>query len=490
MNELKKIFYCSLFLLITLFSHAQKHHDSNITINGISLLKEDSAKKVCVKEINVKGTKQTKVYIVFREIQFKKGDSLVIAHLNDELQQVRQQVYNTTLFNEVQIAGFVNTTNDISITITVKERWYIYPVPQFQLVDRNFNVWAKTYHYSLDRVNYGVKFVHYNLSGRKDPLRIYFLNGYSRNISFSYTAPYSNTALTEGFSVAGGFTQNREIAYKTSADNKVQFYPVDSAVKNKSEFVRDSWYITAGYIIRKGLFSKHVFAAGYIYLKVADSVIASKYNPNYFKDPVNAKGYIDLMYTYQYTNVDNVLYSLKGTIAYFSVLKRGVGFTGGLNMLSVEAGLNKYYALGKNWYTSIQLNGKIKLPFNQAYLNQRGLGYGENYLRGLEYYVVDGVAMALVRSTLRKKIFSFAVPFPFFHKVITKIPFTFFAKTYADLGYAYNKKIYYSYLNNRLLYTGGFGIDILTLYDVNLRLEYSFNQLNQRGLFFHSQSGF
>ena len=39
-------------------------------------------------------------------------------------------------------------------------------------------------------------------------------------------------------------------------------------------------------------------------------------------------------------------------------------------------------------------------------------------------------------------------------------------------------------------YTGGFGIDILTLYDLNLRLEYSFNQLNENGLFLHTKGGF
>ena len=159
-------------------------------------------------------------------------------------------------------------------------------------------------------------------------------------------------------------------------------------------------------------------------------------------------------------------------------------------MLTLEAGLNKYFDLGKNWYSSIQLNGKIKLPFEQAYINQRGLGYGENYLRGLEYYVIDGVATALARSTLKKKIISFNVPFPFFPNLLTKIPFTLFANTYADLGYAYTKKKYDTYLNNRLLYSGGFGIDILTLYDINLRFEYSFNQLKENGLFLHNQSGF
>jgi hypothetical protein len=100
------------------------------------------------------------------------------------------------------------------------------------------------------------------------------------------------------------------------------------------------------------------------------------------------------------------------------------------------------------------------------------------------------VAHGLLRSTLKKKIVSFNIPFPFFPKILTKIPFTFFAKTFTDFGYVYNKPKYDTYLNNRLLYTGGFGIDVLTLYDINLRFEYSFNQLRKSGLFFHTQSGF
>jgi len=373
--------------------------------------------------------------------------------------------------------------NHISISVHLKERWYIYPVPQFQLVDRNFNDWYKTHKASFDRVNYGIKFVHYNLSGRRDQLRIYLINGYTRNISFSYNNPYSTSSLNEGFIIGAGYLQNREIGYITDSTNKTLFY-------KKNDFTRNTFYTNAGFTIRRGLFTKHTFSVSYIHQNVDDSIIHSKYNPNYFKDPVSSKSFIDLSYMLSYSNVNNGSYPLKGRSGYVSLLKRGLGFTGGINMLHIEAGLNEYFDLGKNWYSSIQLNGKIKLPFKQAFINQRGLGYGENYLRGLEYYVIDGVVTALVKSTIKKKIIAFNIPFPFFPKILTKIPFTFFAKTYADVGYAYNNINSNAILNNRLLYSGGFGIDILTLYDINLRFEYSFNQLKENGLFLHNQSGF
>jgi hypothetical protein len=490
MHHLKKIIYCCIILLLPVSCFAQKSKSLNFSFVDTALFAANKQNKVCVKDLVVSGTKKTKVYIVYREIQFKKGDSILISDLYKELEQARFQVYNTTLFNEVKFELIALDSFNVNINVKVLERWYLYPVPQFKWIDRNFNEWFKTYHASLSRVNYGIKFVHYNLSGRRDQLRIYFINGYTKNISFSYTAPYSNKKLTEGFTVGGGYAQTRELAIKTNYNDSLLFYPSDSATKAKADFVYKNWYANAGYSIRRGFFKKHIFSASYTYIKIADSVLAKNYNPNYFKDSISSKGIVDLIYTLQYANVNNGTYPLTGKTYFVSVQKRGLGFTGGINMLQLEAGLNKYIALGKNWYSSFQLNGKIKLPFDQAYINQRGIGYGEVYLRGLEYNVIDGVATALVKSTIKKKLISFEIPFRLFPKILTKIPFTFFAKSYADLGYAYTKPKYDTYLNNRLLYSGGFGIDVLTLYDINLKFEYSFNQLGKNGLFLHNQSGF
>jgi hypothetical protein len=483
MNVLKKIICCAFIFFLPGLAIAQKSITPNIILSGTELLAGNSSGKVCIKNVLVTGTKKTKIYIVYREIHFKKGDSLLITGLQKELEQARFQVYNTTLFNEVYFELTPIDAYNVNINVRVTERWYLYPVPQFQLVDRNFNDWYKTHNASLDRVNYGLKLVHYNLSGRRDQLRVYLVNGYTRNISFSYTNPYSSSSLNDGFIIGAGYSQNREIAFKTDSSNKTLFY-------TKPDFSRNIFYANAGYSIRRGLFKKHIFTVSYSHHRVDDSVITKIYNPNYFNGPVTSKDFIDINYVLQYAKVNNVSYPLTGKTTFIAIQKRGLGLTGGTNMLTLEAGYNKYFDMGKNWYSSIQLNGKIKLPFQQAFINQRGLGYGENYLRGLEYYVIDGVATALIKSTIKKKIIVFNVPFPYFPKLLTKIPFTIFAKTYADVGYAYNKKTTYTYLNNRLLYSGGFGIDILTLYDINLRFEYSFNQLKENGLFLHNQSGF
>lgn len=461
---------------------------NNASAQNISPVPEkkniDSSSKIAVSAIIISGNKKTKKYIILNEIQFKVGDSIIAGELYQNLVAAKQQIYNTSLFTDVQLTPELVDGFHVKIYVTVKEKWYIFPTPQFQLVDRNFNDWIKTYNASLDRVIYGVKFAHYNLSGRRDQLRIYLLNGYARNIAFSYVAPASNPSLTEGFGLAASYTQSREITYKTGYNNKLLQF------KNENAFVKNNLFTEVSYSVRKGLFRKHIFKAGYNHQHIQDSIITSAYNPAYFNNGKNYVGFTDLTYVHQYINTNNNNYPLSGKAYSVSFLKRGLGITGGVNMFSVESNFDKYFTHKNNWYSSIELSGKVKLPFTQAYINQKALGFQDFYLHGLEYYVIDGVASFLAKYNLKKKLVFFNVPIPFHIKKLPSVPITLFAKTFADAGYSYNKPPYNSMLNNKLLYTTGFGIDMLTLYDFSFRVEYSFNQLGENGLFLHAKGSF
>jgi outer membrane protein assembly factor BamA len=478
MNILKKIGCWILFFLFALNAAAQ-----NIEVNTateLPLVNPAYKGKLQIHEIIIKGNKKTKGYIILREIQFKAGDSIGISSLSESFQLARQQVYNTALFHEVTVELSMISAFQINVIVTVKERWYIFPVPVLQPVDRSLNEWLVKYKGDLSRVNYGVKFEHYNFSGRKDPFHLVFMNGYTKNISFSYLQPYSNNSLNQGFGLGGGFSETREVAYKTSTDNKILFYKNDN-------FVKKNAFGNISFRIQKGILNRHLFNLAYSRISVSDSILSSNFNPNYFNTNSNTAGLIDFTYTYQYTNANNAAYTLKGVTGYVTLSKRGLGLTGGTNRFYVEAAYNKFWAYAHNWYSSLQMIGNVKLPFEQPYINQKAIGYGNANLRGLEYYVIDGVAFGILKSTLKKKLFSIKIPMPFTSSIIPSLPFSIFAKTYADIGYSYNKKNYVNNLNNRFLYTGGFGIDILTLYDISLKIEYSFNQLGQHGLFFETR---
>ncbi|MBI3883329.1 MAG: hypothetical protein HY305_03695 [Sphingobacteriales bacterium] len=491
MTFLKKIFLsCLVFFIVTAVTAQNVDRASDITIRIPDSTYIDSLAKLTVNQITIKGNRHTRTYIILREIQFKVGDSISLFQLNEELQKARQQIYNTTLFNEVKIDMLVGPDQAMNMTVTVKERWYIFPLPYIQLADRNLNEWLVKHNGDLSRLDYGIKFTHYNLSGRRDQLNIFLINGYNRNLSFSYSAPNSNAKLTRGFVLAGGFSQNKEIPFTTSDSNRSLFYKA-----GVGQFARESWNVNAGYLIRNGIKSRHLINLSFTHSSISDSVnkkIADtarhfgRAPVYYFGDSTTAqKDYLDITYKYIYLNVNNAAYPLQGTTAGITLLKRGFEFTGGLNVFSVYGTYNKYWNLTKGWYVSTELQGKVKLPFNQpAYINQFGLGYGDNFLRGQEYYVIDGSAYGIAQSTLKKKVLSFSFPF-LFKSIAQRIPFTIFAKTYADIGTVYTPYKYEALLNNRFLYTGGIGIDVLTFYDLNFNVEYSYNQLGKKGLFLH-----
>lgn len=477
-----------LIFLLTFTSHntyAQKSATNpagNVTTGISSETLNDSSLLFLVGNIEITGNKKTKAYIILREFRISTGDSLYARVLLRTLEQGRRQIYNTMLFSSVNIRVDSLYGNILNIQISVKEKWYIYPTPQFSLVDRNFNEWVKVYNADLERVIYGVKFEHFNLSGRNDRMRVFLLNGYARNISFTYVNPYSNAALTEGFGVGAGFTQNREVAVKTSYNNRLLNY-------KKEGFVRTSYTGSVNYLIRRGLFRSHSITGSYTHQKVEDSVI-TYFNPGYFNKPVSSLGYPEAGYQYLYINTNNNLYPLSGQVFAAKISKRGLGISGGINMTSIDIGYNRYLPHGHNWFSSIESFSKLKLPFEQPYINRRLLGFNNAYLRGLEYYVIDGVAAAVAKYTLRKKLVSFDIHPPIFSKIIPVIPFNFYGKTYGDIGYNYIPRKWDTRLNNSLLYTGGFGIDILSVWDMRLSLEYSFNQLGENGLFLHAKGGF
>jgi hypothetical protein len=116
------------------------------------------------------------------------------------------------------------------------------------------------------------------------------------------------------------------------------------------------------------------------------------------------------------------------------------------------------------------------------------MGSSDFYMRGLEYYVIEGVAGGIARATLKNQILSFNVNNLLKSKTHDKIPFRIFLKTFADAGYSYSRNSNHSRLNNKLLHSWGVGMDIITFYDIALRFEYSFNQLGDKGLFFHTQN--
>ena len=199
--------------------------------------------------------------------------------------------------------------------------------------------------------------------------------------------------------------------------------------------------------------------------------------------------FIDFGYQYKYYNVDYIAYPAKGFLFEGNIYKRGLDNV--TNLWQVNGRAVYSIPLSANSFLHLEGLATLKLPFNNYFVNQRLFGYGYFQMRGLEYNVVDGILGGSVKTTLHKKVLSFVVRNPFPSKTHDKIPFRIFLKAYGDLGYGYTKTPdITNTLNNKLLRTWGFGMDIISIYDFVFKIEYSFNQLGRDGLYLQTRNDF
>ena len=432
-----------------------------------------------IRNVVITGNKITKKYIIEREIPLKTDQTYSISDILSNLQLSRQNLMNTSLFVDVTV-DFTNWTNDsLDIVADVKERWYWFPIPYFKPIDRNLNVWIKEYHASLDRVNYGIKFSGNNVSGRNDKVNFFLISGYTRQVALSYSQPYADKALKKGFFLNMSYAKFHEVNYSTEF-NKQQFF------KDDANFLREQFHADVGFTYREASIARHSLRIGYTVETIADTVL--KLNPSYFNNNQTKVRFADISYAYQYLGVDYIPYPLKGFTWDLLLLARP--FEKDIQMYVASAHVSKYWQLGKKNYFALQGVATVKLPFDQPYYNQRLFGNSDAYVRGLEYYVVDGSAGAITKATFRREVLSLRVKTGLKSRAYAVIPFRFFAKAYADAAYAYKSEAGSNSLNNTFIYSYGVGLDMLTIYDFSIRLEFSFNQFNQNGLFLHTRNDF
>ncbi len=431
--------------------------------------------RITVKKISITGNSITKNYIIHRELSFNEGKSYSISDIVNGLQTSRQNLMNTTLFIDVNLY-FTHWVNDsLDIQVDLKERWYYIALPYFKPIDRNWNVWLREHNMDFNRVNYGLKFLGKNITGRNDRLNAWLINGYTKKVALNYYNPFSDQKLRHGFGFDFAYAENREVNYGTYK-NKQLF------VKDPDHFLRQQHQFGVQYSYRKGSIERHYVRFGIHNENISDTV--SKLNPNYFRNGSTHVTYPELRYTYQHLKLNYIPYPTKGSSFEFEFTKRG--FKKDMNLWQFMLRGSTYYSLPYKAYFASTAEFHLRLPYNQPFYNLAMLGYNESYLRGLEYYVVDGVAGGFVRNTIGKEILSVKWKTGIHSRNYESIPFRFYLKAFADAGYVYNK---YSNgantLNNTFIYTGGFGIDVVSIYDFVLKLECSFNSLGEAGFFVH-----
>ncbi|HKR05623.1 MAG TPA: BamA/TamA family outer membrane protein [Bacteroidia bacterium] len=436
--------------------------------------------RVIVKQILLVGNKITKQSIITRELIFHQGDTVSRYVLQDAMKRSRENLLNTSLFNFVEIYDQpdANDSSETFVIVRMTERWYLFPLPIFELVDRNFNEWWLTKDFS--RTNYGAYIVRENFLGRKQSLQLLVRLGYSQKLGLYYSIPYINKKQQDGLSFSFSFTRNHEISYGDSS-NKTLFF------KDEDVFIRKQFSSGIRLTHRSGIHDYYSYLAEYQDNTIADTVVAL--NSDYFLHGTNEEKLITLSFVFSRDHRDFKIYPLKGYYFDFSVTKQGLGILKDEpDLLSLSSSVRKFWELSPRWHFAAGVKGKLSGQSFAPYYNSRGLGYGNDFVRGYEYYVINGQNYAVFKSNIKftlipeKVVHIKFVPLEKFNR----IPFAFYLNVFADMGYAKDRQFYFNNpLANSFLFGTGLGLDYVTYYDMVFRLEYSYNKSGEHGVFLH-----
>ena len=426
-----------------------------------------------VEEIVISGNRRTKPHIILRELDFRAGEKIDNTSLPERILKAKNRIFNTRLFNRADISVDVRA-DTVSFLIDVNERWYMYPSPIFEVGDRNFNEWWRDRDKDWHRLDYGLRFTQRNFRGRNEQLKAVFQLGFNEKIELFYSIPYIDRAMKTGMGLALSFSRNKQIAFRTNA-HKLDFFAGD-------EYIRKRFYAALSFTRRAGFYTFHTFEAAFHRHEIADTV--AELNPEYFLEGQTLQRYFRLNYRLVHDRRDIAFYPLKGSLFSLEAEKLGPGIFGDIDQWNFTSGYSKFVDLHDKFYLATSFKGKISFPVRQAYYNTRGLGYGKDFIRGFELYVIDGQHYVLMKNTFRREIFKTERKLLGLRQ-FRRLPIAVYAKAYFDAGYVADRS--YNPLNRRLantvLWGSGVGLDIVTFYDLVFRLEYSVNSVWEKGFF-------
>ncbi len=467
-----------LFLVWTVSSKAA-NNDSIIVAGADSTQIAPSAneKYLIIHTISVTGNNRTKTRIIFRELTLHAGDTILPSALEALIMKSRNNILNTHLFNFVRIDTIPWFRNQIDILVDVKERWYLFPIPTFDIAERNFNTWLENP--NLERASYGFFLVDNNFRGLKSNLTFQFRIGYAQQLQITYAIPYLNKKQTSGLGCGFSYNRNREIYYSTE-NNQLDYY------KN-TDFVREEWVGKLNYSLRTGFYTTQTAEIRYVQSSISDSL--ASLNKDYFGGGATQFQLFIAGYRFRRDCRDSKAYPLKGYFLGFDLVKQGLGIlkNESANLFYVSASARKYWQLFDRFYFDAMIKGKLTDNEQPPYYLQSALGYGD-YVRGYEYYVIDGQSFSLLKTNFHYQLVRPSV----YHvnslqnERFNTIPYAVYLTLFADAAYVEDNYYFKNNpLTNNLLIGGGAGVDFVTYYDIVIRMECSMNRMEQVGLFLH-----
>lgn len=458
-----------------------------LTGRQAKIISPDSlGKYFTVDRIIIIGNKHTRNSIILRELSVKRGDVVNEAHLPLILKKDERKLFNLHLFNTATIQVLDIGNGMIDLLVEVSERWYFFPHPIFKLSDRNFNEWWQNYNHDLSRVNYGIRAHHHNMRGRREDMLITAQFGFQKKFEFVYQIPYINKKQKQGLIFQMDFIENKSVADST-INHKLNYVKSDKVLRNTRG-------IGLAYTYRNNFYIRHKLKYEYRQTTIADTL--QILNPDYLGEKRTFQMYDAISYEFINDHRDIVAYPLKGYLLDVYAEQTGVALQKDITKTEGVVTFSGFLDLKKGFYLANLSYLYASTPNQVPYYNYGAMGYEKIFIRGYEVYVIEGPKYFLNKTTIKKRIFS--KHYNLDHSPIEQfnyLPVAVYLKAYADFGYvdnyaAYSKNNINSKLTDRFLGGAGFGIDVVSSYDVVLRVEYSFTSQKTQGFFLHVKKEF
>jgi outer membrane protein assembly factor BamA len=439
----------------------------------LQLLAQDNT-PVRVQGVVVTGNRTTVERVILREMTVQEGDTLDRDALYEKLERSRLNLMNTALFNSVLVMPLYLGPGEVVVEVTVNERWYIWPTPILEIADPNFNTWL-TFR-DLRRLNYGAYMYHYNFRGRNETLYIQAQFGYTRQFGLFYRAPFVDKAQRWGVSLGGSYRQQNEITLGTVDNVRVLHAAPDGSARDE---VQGRMEVS----LRKAYYLKHIWRIGYDQATLLDTV-----TPDYFARGAANTRFLTLGYSLIWDKRDLRMYPRSGHLTELRLDRYGLGMLdeNAPDITTVVGTVKKWWRTSDRITLAMSMRGKATIG-TPPYHVQEGLGY-RHYVRGYEYYVIDGQhnvlgrANAILQLVKPREYRLEAVPMEAFRTLY----FALYLNAYVDAGHVWDDL--YGAMNplgNNWLGGYGLGLDLVTSYDQVLRGEYSVNLLGEHGFFLH-----
>lgn len=435
---------------------------------------------VIIHKIIIVGNQKTNKEVILREMDFSEQDTFILSELPAILDNNEKRILSTGLFTsaDLNIKYWEEEINRIDIVVTVKEGWYLYPYVIFELADRNFNVWANDFNYSLQRVNYGIALTHINFSGNKDKLKAKLQFGYTGKYELFYEFPYFMNGW--GFSANVLYSYNKEISYKT-VNNRPLFYksPDERNLFNQFRFA-------ISLSNRQNAFIFHNFRLQYFNGNV-DTLISNRLNSDFFLNSTSRLGYFRFEYDFTLNKLLYPLYPQGGYRWNVNFKKDGFGESKEINNTQLSLQFDKHWSYNARWIFSTIWKVKGNIQRNKIpYFSNQALGFNKDGITGYQLYVVDGTDFLYSKNSIKYKLFYKTFHFQkWLPKKLKTFNTQIFLRTNFDAGYVHEPFFAdQNHLANSFLIGYGPAVDIIFLHNFLFSCDFSINRQGETGFFF------